>query len=149
LLLTNDGLVQHKLCDPRFAHERTYWAQVEGEPSDEAIAQLCAGVQIKGYTTRPARVRRLESEPELPPRTPPIRYRANIPTTWLELTLTEGKNRQVRRMTAAVGHPTLRLVRAAFCLAPQHLPDGSCCVTLDGLSPGAWRELSLPASLWP
>ena len=148
LLLTNDGWVQHKLCDPRFGHERSYWVQVEGEPSDEALQQLREGVLIKGYQTRPAQVRRLASPPSLPAREPPIRYRAHIPDTWLEITLTEGKNRQVRRMTASVGHPTLRLVRARICLAAQHRPDRGCCLSLAGLSPGRWRELSLPPELW-
>ena len=148
LLLTNDGLAQHRLCDPRFAHERSYWVQVEGEPSDEALAQLRSGVLIKGYQTRPAKVRRLTSPPCLPERDPPIRYRASVPDTWLELTLTEGKNRQVRRMTASVGHPTLRLVRAKMCLYRQHLPDRSCCVSLDGLQPGGWRALSLHPHHW-
>lgn len=148
LLLTNDGLAQHKLCDPRFGHERSYWAQVEGLPSDEALRQLREGVTIKGHRTRPAQVRRLAQAPSLPERDPPIRYRASVPDSWIELTLTEGKNRQVRRMTAAVGHPTLRLVRARMCLYPEHLPDRSCCLSLDGLSPGAWRALSLTEDLW-
>lgn len=148
LLLTNDGLAQHRLCDPRFAHERSYWVQVEGAPSDEALAQLRAGVMIKGYKTRPAQVRRLSSPPALPAREPPIRYRASVPDSWLELTLTEGKNRQVRRMTAAVGHPTLRLVRARMCLYRQHLEDRSCCVSLEGLTPGAWRELTVRQDHW-
>ena len=147
LLLTNDGPTQHRLSDPRFAHERTYWAQVEGVPTEEALQALRAGVQVKGYTTRPAQARLLECEPELPAREPPIRYRAAIPTSWVELTLTEGKNRQVRRMTAAVGYPTLRLVRASICLAdPQrggHREGSGCCVTLEGLSPGTWREVGL------
>ncbi|MEZ0368384.1 MAG: pseudouridine synthase [Candidatus Sericytochromatia bacterium] len=111
LLLTNDKRLNHKLLDPKFRHEREYWAQVEKVPTDTALAQLSKGVNLKDGPTLPAQARLLETEPELPPRNPPIRYRANIPTAWLSLTLTEGRNRQVRRMTAAVGFPTLRLVR--------------------------------------
>lgn len=130
LLLTDSGRLSARLTDPAFAHPRTYWAQVEGIPSDDAIRLLCAGVEIKGGRTRPAQVSRLVDEPDLPPRPVPIRYRKDIPTAWLQLTLTEGRNRQVRRMTAHVGHPTLRLIRVAV---------GG--VTLDGLSPGAWAWL--------
>lgn len=135
LILTDDGALQHTLTDPRRAHQRTYWAQVEGIPSPEAIALLRRGVQIRDYTTRPAKVRMLDGEPDLPPRDPPIRFRKSIPTSWLELTLIEGRNRQVRRMTAAVGHPTLRLVRVR---------SGEW--TLDGLQPGQWREAPIPGS---
>ena len=131
LLLTNDGILQHRLTDPSFAHPRTYWIQVERLPDAAALAQLQQGVTIKDYRTRLAQARLLEAEPDLPPRTPPIRFRKTVPTAWMELTLTEGRNRQVRRMTAAVGHPTLRLVRVAIA----HL-------TLAGLSPGEWRELT-------
>ncbi len=131
LLLTTDGELQHLLTDPRYAHPRTYWVQVEGAPQAEAIEQLWRGVQLKDGTTRPAEVRVLDSAPDLPPRDPPIRVRKSIPTAWLELTLTEGRNRQVRRMTAAVGLPTLRLVRAAI---------GE--LRLEGLAPGEWRDLS-------
>ena len=131
LLLTTDGELQHLLTDPRHAHPRTYWAQVEGTPQVEAIEQLRRGVQLKDGATRPAEVRVLSQEPVLPPRDPPIRVRLSIPTAWLELTLTEGRNRQVRRMTAAAGLPTLRLVRAAI---------GS--LRLEGLAPGEWRDLS-------
>jgi 23S rRNA pseudouridine2457 synthase len=131
LLLTTDGELQHLLTDPRYAHPRTYWAQVEGTPQAEAIEQLRRGVQLKDGVTRPAEVRVLDSEPELPPRDPPIRVRKSIPTAWLELTLTEGRNRQVRRMTAAVGLPTLRLVRVSI---------GK--LGLKGLAPGEWRELT-------
>ncbi|MBY0502457.1 MAG: pseudouridine synthase [Bryobacteraceae bacterium] len=132
LLLTNDGWLQHQLTDPRFAHAKTYWAQVEGLPTPEAIAQLASGVNLRDFRTRPARARLLPTAPALPPREPPIRYRAQIPTAWLELILSEGKNRQVRRMTAAVGYPTLRLVRAA--LGPLPLGD---------LAPGQYRELTV------
>ena len=135
LLLTDDGPTQHRLSHPKFAHRRQYWAQVEREPTPQSIQQLRKGVTIKGYRTRPAEVRRIE-EPDLPPRNPPIRYRKQIPTAWLELILTEGKNRQVRRMTAAVGFPTLRLVRSALLL------PGARSLTLKGLSPGDWRELT-------
>ncbi|HCV29885.1 MAG TPA: pseudouridine synthase [Microcoleaceae bacterium UBA9251] len=131
LLLTDDGLMQHRLSDPKFAHPRTYWVQVEGIPDAGAIAALQAGVTIQDYRTRSAKVQLLSTEPLLSPREPPIRFRKHIPTAWLEMTLTEGRNRQVRRMTAAVGFPTLRLVRCAI----GHL-------RLDGLNPGEWRELT-------
>lgn len=131
LLLTDDGQMQHRLSDPKFAHPRTYLVQVEGIPDAGAIAALQTGVTIQDYRTRSAKVQLLSAEPELPPREPPIRFRKNIPTAWLEMTLTEGRNRQVRRMTAAVGFPTLRLVRSAI----GHL-------RLEGLKPGEWRELT-------
>ncbi len=137
LLLTNHGVLQHRLCEPKFAHPRTYWVQVENIPTPEAIANLKTGITIQGYRTRPAQVKLLENLPDLPERNPPIRDRATIPTAWLELTLTEGKNRQVRRMTAAVGCPTLRLVRVKIA----HL-------SLSGLAPGQWRELN-PADIKP
>jgi 23S rRNA pseudouridine2457 synthase len=130
LLLTNHGALQHRLCEPKFAHPRTYWVQVENIPTPEAIAKLQNGIAIQDYHTRPAQARLLD-EADLPERDPPIRQRANIPTAWLELTLTEGKNRQVRRMTAAVGCPTLRLVRVKIA----H-------ISISGLTPGQWRELS-------
>jgi pseudouridine synthase len=133
LLLTDDGELAHRLTTPRFAHPRTYWAQVERVPDAAALAALAAGVVIQGRRTRPAAVRRLEAPPPLPPRPVPIRFRKSVPTAWLELTLREGRNRQVRRMTAAVGHPTLRLVRAA--IGPLGL------LALD-LAPGAWRPLT-------
>jgi 23S rRNA pseudouridine2457 synthase len=131
LLLTDDGQMQHRLSDPKFAHPRTYLVQVEGVPDAGAIAALQTGVTIQDYRTRSAKVQLLSAEPELPPREPPIRFRKHIPTTWLEMTLTEGRNRQVRRMTAAVGFPTLRLVRSAI----GHL-------RLEGLKPGEWREIT-------
>jgi 23S rRNA pseudouridine2457 synthase len=131
LLLTNHGTLQHRLSDPRFGHSRTYWVQVEGVPQDAALEALRQGLKIQDYQTRPVQVRILPTAPNLPPRDPPIRDRKNIPTTWLEMTLTEGRNRQVRRMTAAVGLPTLRLVRVAIA----HL-------SLDGLALGHWRFLS-------
>lgn len=113
LLLTNDRRVNYRLLEPRFQHEREYWVQVESVPTPEALEQLRQGIYLKDGKgkTLPAQVQLLDSEPDLPPRTPPIRYRARIPTAWLALTLREGRNRQVRRMTAAVGFPTLRLVR--------------------------------------
>ena len=111
LLLTNDNEVNHRLTEPQFEHPRTYLVQVEGIPSPEAIAQLERGVVIQGEKTKPVRAILLESEPSIQPRSPGIRYRKNIPTAWLEVTLREGRNRQVRKMTAAVGCPTLRLVR--------------------------------------
>ncbi|MER3435584.1 MAG: pseudouridine synthase [Leptolyngbya sp. ERB_1_1] len=130
MLLTDNGQLQHRLSDPKFQHTKTYWAQVENIPTDSAIEQLRRGVTIQNYRTRPAIVDRLD-EPDLPPRDPPIRFRKNIPTAWLEITLTEGKNRQVRRMTAAVGFPTLRLVRVAIAQ-----------LRLNDLSPGQWRDLT-------
>ncbi|MGF2040373.1 MAG: rRNA large subunit pseudouridine synthase E [Nostoc sp. CmiVER01] len=131
LLLTNDGQLQHRLAHPRFGHKRTYWVQVERIPDADAIKRLQTGVEIQDYRTQPAEVRLLPQEPQLPERNPPIRFRKNIPTAWLEMTLTEGKNRQVRRMTAAVGFPTLRLVRVSIA----HLQ-------LDNLQLGQWRDLT-------
>ena len=131
LLLTNHGQLQHRLSTPKYGHPRTYWVQVERIPDEAALTQLCQGVVVQGQRTRPAQVRLLPEAPQLPPRNPPIRYRKSVPTSWLEMTLTEGRNRQVRRMTAAVGHPTLRLVRWAI---------GS--LTLASLTPGEWRSLS-------
>jgi len=137
ILLTNNGRIQHQLSDPKFQHPRTYWVQVERIPDEAALQQLRQGVSIQGYQTRPAKVQFLPHEPDLPPRHPPIRFRKSVTTTWIELTLTEGKNRQVRRMTAAVGFPTLRLVRVA--IAHLHLA---------GLQPGEWRDLE-PEELRP
>ncbi|BAZ48153.1 pseudouridine synthase, Rsu [Nostoc sp. NIES-4103] len=135
LLLTNDGKLQHRLSNPRFGHKRTYWVQVERIPDIDAINKLQTGVEIQDYRTRPASVRLLPEEPPVCDRDPPIRFRKNIPTAWLEMTLTEGKNRQVRRMTAAVGFPTLRLIRVSIA----HL-------CLDTLQQGQWRDLT-PAEL--
>lgn len=137
LLLTNNGRLQHRLSDRRFQHPRTYWVQVEGIPDQAALSQLRRGVVIQNYHTRPVLVHLLAEEPSLPPRQPPVRFRKTVPTSWLEMTLTEGRNRQVRRMTAAVGFPTLRLVRVAIA----HL-------RLGGLEPGQWRDLT-PAELEP
>lgn len=131
LLLTNHGQIQYLLSDPRFCHPRIYWVQVERVPDAAALAKLQQGMLIQNYQTRPAQVRLLAEAPRLPPRNPPIRFRKQVPTAWLEITLTEGRNRQVRRMTAAVGFPTLRLVRVAIA----HL-------YLAGLEPGQWRDLT-------
>jgi 23S rRNA pseudouridine2457 synthase len=131
LLLTDDGGLQHRLSDPRHKLPKTYWAQVEGEPDDAALEKLCRGVMLDGERTLPAKAKRI-SEPALWPRDPPIRFRKSIPTSWLEIVLTEGRNRQVRRMTAAVGLPTLRLVR--YAIGPYNV---------SGLAPGEWREDTL------
>ena len=131
LVLTNDNRLKHRLTDPQFGHPRTYLAQVEGMPDSASLVSLRRGVVIKGKKTRSAEVRLLEFEPELPPRVPSIRYRKNVPTAWLEIMLREGRNRQVRRMTAAAGYPTLRLIRIKVCRW-----------TLDGLAPGQWREIT-------
>ncbi|MEY3825357.1 MAG: hypothetical protein RLZZ148_169 [Cyanobacteriota bacterium] len=139
LFLTNQGRLQHLLCDPQFAHPRTYWVQVEQIPDENALNRLRKGVTIQNYQTRPAQVDLLPDEPPLPPRLPPIRYRQSIPTSWLEMTLTEGKNRQVRRMTAAVGFPTLRLVRVGLGLKQG---KNRLSLSLEGLQPGQWRELT-------
>jgi 23S rRNA pseudouridine2457 synthase len=131
VLLTDDKVLQHKLSDPRFKIEKTYWVQVEGIPTEEALAQLRAGVYIKNIKTFPAKARRLPEAPQVWERSKPIRFRANIPTCWLEIKLTQGMNRQVRKMTAAVGFPTLRLIRVA--IGPLPLGD---------LQPGQYRNLS-------
>lgn len=130
LLLTNDGRLQARIADPKHKLPKTYWVQVEGEPSDEQLEQLRRGVQLNDGPTLPAEARRLE-EPQLWERDPPVRFRKSVPTAWLELVIREGRNRQVRRMTAAVGLPTLRLVRVR--IGPW---------ALDGLQPGQWREVS-------
>ena len=134
LLLTDDGALQARISDPRHKMEKTYWVQVEGIPDEAALHSLRQGVQLGDGPTLPARVRRLEPPPALWERDPPIRVRQNIPDCWIELIIREGRNRQVRRMTAAVGHPTLRLVRAA--IGPY---------ALDGLEPGCWQPASPPS----
>lgn len=138
LLLTSNGRLQQRLTDPTFGHWRRYWVQVEGNGAlqPQALEQLSQGVLLQGEPTRPARAR-LIADPLLPERDPPIRQRAAIPTSWLELELREGRNRQVRRMTAAVGLPTLRLVRVGI-----DLMDGAPPLDLTGLAPGAWREVT-------
>ncbi|MGI0481120.1 pseudouridine synthase [Geminocystis sp. CENA526] len=136
LLLTDNNRVKHRLCEPSFAHPRTYWSQVENIPSIQALRQLETGVVIQGKKTKKATAKLLMNEPQLPPRNPPIRYRKEIPTAWIELQLTEGRNRQVRKMTASVGHPTLRLVRVKIGINP------SIELSLTGLAPGQWRELT-------
>jgi 23S rRNA pseudouridine2457 synthase len=130
MLLTDDGALQHRLSNPGFAHPRTYWVQVEGVVTAEALEHLARGIVLEGIKTRAAKSRRLD-DPNVPPRMPPIRIRKSIPTSWLELTIAEGRNRQVRRMTAATGFPTLRLIRV-------RIGD----LTLAGLAPGEWRDLT-------
>ncbi|MGA3243240.1 MAG: pseudouridine synthase [Bacteroidota bacterium] len=133
LLLTNDGQTKHLLLEPRYGHERTYLVQVERIPTEDALQRLRDGVLIEGRKTRRATVELLSGDPAVPPRDLPIRVRKNVPTAWLQLTLTEGRNRQVRKMTAAIGHPTLRLIRIS--IGP---------LTLSGLRPGEHRHLSTP-----
>ena len=130
LLLTDDGVLQTRIADPGHKLPKTYWAQVEGVPTDAALAALRKGVSLSDFVTQPAGARLIDEPANLWPRDPPIRYRAKIPTSWLELTLREGTNRQVRRMTAHVGFPTLRLVRAKIGV-----------VSVDSLAPGTWREI--------
>jgi len=129
LLLTNDGRLQARITDPKHKLPKTYWVQVEGEPSEQQLAQLRAGPELNDGPTRPAEVEQIE-EPTLWPRNPPVRFRKSVPTSWLAITIREGRNRQVRRMTAAVGLPTLRLVRV-------RIGDWA----LGDLQPGQWREL--------
>ena len=134
LLLTDSGVLNHRLTEPRIEHPRTYWAQVDRVPEAAALDRLRAGVELseggRAWQTRPAVAKRIDP-PDLPERDPPIRFRKNVPTAWIELTITEGRKRQVRRMTAAIGYPTLRLVRRAIG-----------AITLTGLAPGELRELS-------
>lgn len=130
VVLTDDGALQHRISDPRHKQPKMYLVQVEGEPDDAALAQLRRGVILRDGPTAPAQVQRLEA-PTIWERTPPIRVRAKIPTRWLEIVVREGRNRQVRRMTAALGYPTLRLIR--WAVGPW---------TLDGLEPGQWRSLA-------
>lgn len=131
LILTSDGILQARIADPRYKLAKTYWVQVEGIPDSPAISKLKNGVILKDGPTRKAEVKCIEEPKAIWPRTPPIRYRASIPTSWLEITISEGRNRQVRRMTAAVGHPTLRLIRSS--IGPWNI---------EGLEPGQWRQLS-------
>ncbi len=132
VLLTDNGSLQHQISHPDHKLPKIYWVQVEGMPENCSLKKLRDGIQLKDGKTLPAKVRIL-SEPKLWPRDPPIRYRANIPTTWLEVTISEGRNRQVRRMTAAIGHPTLRLVRSS--IGPW---------SLEQLAPGQWVETQIP-----
>ena len=136
LLLTSNGRLQHQLTDPLFGHWRSYWAQVEGLPDEQQLQQLRDGVVIQQRLTRPAKARWLQGDavPELEERRPPVRWRASKPTSWIELCLREGRNRQVRRMTAAVGLPTLRLIRSSI-----DLMDGGPPLCLEGLAQGEWR----------
>ena len=135
VLLTDDGKLQHVITDPRHKLEKTYWVQVEGEPDNVALENLRQGVKLPDFTTLPAIVGLVGEPTNLWPRNPPIRERKNIPASWLELTLREGKNRQIRRMTAAVGFPTLRLIRYRI---------GNW--TLDGIEPGAWIKKNTPSN---
>ena len=130
LLLTDEGALANRLTDPRHKQPKTYWVQVEGAPTDEQLDALRRGVALNDGPTRPAQIERLDPAPALWPRDPPVRFRKTVPDAWLSVTITEGRNRQVRRMTAAVGLPTLRLVRVAM--------GGT---RLDDLAPGAWRAL--------
>lgn len=134
LLLTDDGKLQNRISDPAFKLPKTYWVQVEGRPNSAALEALRHGVRLKDGPSAPAQVS-IIPEPAIWPRQPPIRHRLNVPESWLSLTLREGRNRQVRRMTAAVGYPTLRLIR--YAIGPW---------TLDGLEPGQWQEIEQP---WP
>lgn len=134
LVLTDAGWLQHHIADPAHKMPKTYWAQVEGIPTAAALGQLASGVGLKDGPTRPALVSRLDPPPAVWERIPPIRVRKSIPDSWIELTLREGRNRQVRRMTAAVGHPTLRLIRVRV---------GEW--TLENLPPGEWREAAPPS----
>ncbi|MCB5190346.1 rRNA large subunit pseudouridine synthase E [Methylobacillus arboreus] len=133
LILTDDGRLQHRISHPKHKEFKTYWVQVEGDPTEEMLEPLRHGVDLGDFVTKPARVRRIDEPVGLWPRNPPIRERKAIPTTWLEVIISEGKNRQVRRMTAKVGFPTLRLIRYAV---GQH--------TIEGIAPGEWKRL--PAS---
>lgn len=128
LILTDDGKLQARIAEPKFKLEKTYWAQVEGLPQEVDLQPLREGIQLSDFKAQPAKVRLIDEPPGLWPRQPPIRYRASIPTAWLEIRISEGKNRQVRRMTAAIGYPTLRLIRGAV----GRMDVGT-------LAPGEWR----------
>lgn len=134
LLLSDEGALNSRLLDPAQGHGREYWVLVERVPTDDALRQLAAGVKIGAYKSLPCTVRKLEPAPTIPTRDPPVRFRKTVPDCWLSLELTEGKNRQVRRMTAAIGHPTLRLMRARI---------GGLKLDSLNLTPGKWRELTM------
>jgi 23S rRNA pseudouridine2457 synthase len=138
VVLTADGALQHRIADPRHKMEKTYWVEVEGAATEGALAALRSGVTLRDYVTRPARVERRDAPDWLWARVPPVRFRKTVPTQWLELTIAEGRNRQVRHMTAAVGLPTLRLIR--YRVGPW---------TLEGLASGEWRAASSPPARWP
>ena len=138
MLLTDDGSLQARISDPKHKMAKTYWVQVEGRPDAAALTALANGVTLKDGLTKPAKARLMEEPADLWSRVPPIRVRKNIPDTWVELTIREGRNRQVRRMTAAVGHPTLRLIR-------WRIGDW----TLDGLQSGTWQDAPVPTSPGP
>lgn len=135
LILTDDGGLQHKISHPRHKQNKTYWVQVEGVPTPEALETLRRGVDLGNFVTQPAEARTIPEPAGLWPRNPPIRFRKEIPTTWIELSIREGKNRQVRRMTAKVGFPTLRLIR---CRIGEW--------SIEGLMPGTWREISMAST---
>jgi len=135
LILTDEGAVQHCLSHPKHKQPKTYWVQVDGDITPEALSQLEHGVSLKDGITLPAKAKKMD-EPNIWARQPPVRYRAEIPTSWCELTITEGKNRQIRRMTAAVGFPTLRLIRYSV---------GD--FTINSLTPGEWRKIATPEQL--
>ena len=130
LLLTNDGLMIEKLLNPKNDKPKTYWVLVERVPTEEELSRMRLGLKIEDYTTRPCQVQILDPQPEIPPRDPPVRFRKTVQDIWLEITLTEGKNRQIRKMTAAIGHPTLRLIRKKI---------GN--LDLGDLKLGEWREI--------
>jgi 23S rRNA pseudouridine2457 synthase len=138
LLLTDDGALQARIAHPRHKLVKRYWAQVDGAPDEAALARLARGLDLGDFITRPCQVSRADPHGRLWARQPPVRYRAAIPTTWLELEIVEGKNRQVRRMTAAIGHPTLRLVRVGI---------GALDLFALGLAPGASRRID-PRAPW-
>lgn len=133
LILTDDGVLQHRIAHPRHKEDKTYWVQVEGVPDDNQLQPLRRGIDLGDFVAKPAKVKMIAEPPNLWPRNPPIRERKAIPTSWLELTISEGKNRQVRRMTAKIGFPTLRLIRA-----------GIGKYSLENLSPGEWRKIESP-----
>lgn len=135
-LLTDDGVLQARIADPKYKLVKTYWVQVEGTPSDADLNPLRTGIDLGDFATQPAAARLIPSPAELGPRDPPVRFRKDIPTTWLEIAINEGKNRQIRRMTAKIGFPTLRLVRIS--IGSWHLR---------GILPGSWQELTIPPSM--